>query len=97
MPNNYPKNKDGESDQKNVNEQTEQGSMPPLSSHDGLDATSIGADEGFEQSTSDSNTHSKIGPYTIVREIGEGGMGSVYEAEQTHPVKRRVAIKVIKA
>lgn len=35
-----------------------------------------------------------IGPYRVVRLIGEGGMGLVYEAEQTSP-KRRVAIKVI--
>ncbi|HEX8875942.1 MAG TPA: serine/threonine-protein kinase, partial [Phycisphaerales bacterium] len=35
-----------------------------------------------------------IGPYRVVRLIGEGGMGLVYEAEQPSP-KRRVAIKVI--
>lgn len=39
---------------------------------------------------------SRIGPYLIVRLIGEGGMGSVYEAEQESPVRRRVAVKVIK-
>ena len=38
----------------------------------------------------------RIGPYLIVRVIGEGGMGSVYEAEQESPVRRRVAVKVIK-
>jgi serine/threonine protein kinase/tetratricopeptide (TPR) repeat protein len=38
----------------------------------------------------------QIGPYKILQRIGEGGFGSVYEAEQEHPVKRRVAIKVIK-
>jgi non-specific serine/threonine protein kinase/serine/threonine-protein kinase len=38
----------------------------------------------------------RIGPYLIVRLIGEGGMGSVYEAEQEAPVRRRVAVKVIK-
>jgi len=37
-----------------------------------------------------------IGPYRLVCKIGEGGMGSVWLAEQTHPVKRRVAIKVVK-
>ncbi|MFM9958969.1 MAG: protein kinase domain-containing protein [Phycisphaerales bacterium] len=37
-----------------------------------------------------------IGPYRILRQLGEGGMGVVYEAEQTSP-KRRVAIKVIRA
>ena len=37
-----------------------------------------------------------IGPYKIREEIGEGGMGVVYVAEQTEPVQRKVAIKVIK-
>jgi serine/threonine protein kinase/tetratricopeptide (TPR) repeat protein len=37
-----------------------------------------------------------IGPYKLLQQIGEGGMGAVYVAEQEHPVKRRVAIKVIK-
>jgi serine/threonine protein kinase len=39
----------------------------------------------------------RIGPYKILREIGEGGFGAVYLAEQEQPVKRTVAIKVIKA
>ncbi len=38
-----------------------------------------------------------IGPYKLLQEIGEGGMGTVYMAEQTHPVRRRIALKVIKA
>ncbi len=37
------------------------------------------------------------GRYTLVEVIGEGGMGSVYLAGQTEPVKRQVAIKLIKA
>ncbi len=36
-----------------------------------------------------------IGPYRVVRQIGEGGMGAVYLAEQDHP-KRHVAVKVVK-
>ena len=39
---------------------------------------------------------SQIGPYKLLEQIGEGGMGVVYLAEQTHPVRRRVALKVIK-
>jgi serine/threonine protein kinase len=39
---------------------------------------------------------SRIGPFTLLRQIGEGGFGVVFEAEQEHPVKRRVALKVIK-
>jgi serine/threonine protein kinase len=38
-----------------------------------------------------------IGPYKLLQEIGEGGMGTVWMAEQTEPVKRVVALKVIKA
>ena len=37
-----------------------------------------------------------IGPYKLIQEIGEGGMGTVYLAEQTEPVRRTVALKVIK-
>ena len=37
-----------------------------------------------------------IGPYRLLGMRGEGGFGVVYEAEQTEPVRRRVALKVIK-
>ena len=37
-----------------------------------------------------------IGPYRVVRELGSGGMGSVYLAEQQQPVRRQVALKVVK-
>ena len=39
---------------------------------------------------------SRIGPYVLLQKIGEGGMGAVYLAEQETPVRRRVAIKIIK-
>jgi serine/threonine protein kinase/tetratricopeptide (TPR) repeat protein len=38
----------------------------------------------------------RIGPYKLLEKIGEGGMGEVWRAEQTEPVRRPVAIKVIK-
>ena len=38
----------------------------------------------------------QIGPYKLLQEIGEGGMGIVYMAQQIEPVKRRVALKIIK-
>jgi len=37
-----------------------------------------------------------IGPYRILETLGEGGMGTVYLAEQTKPIHRRVALKIIK-
>src|SRR5688572_32632758 len=38
----------------------------------------------------------RIGPYHIEELLGEGGMGSVYKAQQREPIRRTVAIKVIK-
>jgi serine/threonine protein kinase len=38
----------------------------------------------------------QIGPYKLLQQIGEGGMGVVYMAEQLEPVRRRVALKIIK-
>jgi serine/threonine-protein kinase len=38
----------------------------------------------------------RIGSYKLLEQIGEGGMGLVYVAEQQQPIKRRVALKVIK-
>jgi eukaryotic-like serine/threonine-protein kinase len=38
-----------------------------------------------------------IGPYHLLQRIGEGGMGEVWLAEQKQPVRRRIAVKLIKA
>src|SRR5690349_21592090 len=38
----------------------------------------------------------KIGRFKLLEEIGQGGFGVVYMAEQREPVKRRVALKIIK-
>jgi serine/threonine protein kinase len=38
----------------------------------------------------------RIGRYKLLQQIGEGGMGVVYMAEQEEPVRRRVALKIIK-
>src|SRR5262249_455708 len=37
-----------------------------------------------------------IGPYKLLQQIGEGGMGVVFMAEQDRPVRRKVALKIIK-
>jgi len=41
-------------------------------------------------------TVARIGPYHLLEKIGEGGMGEVWLAEQREPVRRKVALKVIK-
>jgi WD40 repeat protein/serine/threonine protein kinase len=52
---------------------------------------SITTDDPIEQ-----RPGTTIGPYKLMEEIGEGGMGLVFVAEQQHPVRRKVALKVIK-
>ena len=42
------------------------------------------------------NGQRQIGPYRLLKELGEGGCGVAYLAEQTAPVRRQVAVKVIK-
>ncbi len=39
---------------------------------------------------------SVIGPYKLLQQIGEGGMGIVFMADQTYPIHRKVALKIIK-
>lgn len=55
---------------------------------DNLDSTTLGSIASFRRDS--------IGPYQILEQIGEGGMGVVYLAEQAAPIRRRVAVKVIK-
>jgi serine/threonine protein kinase len=38
----------------------------------------------------------RIGPYKLLQKLGEGGCGVVYMAEQEQPIRRRVALKIIK-
>jgi WD40 repeat protein/serine/threonine protein kinase len=43
------------------------------------------------------STGAAIGPYKLLQQLGEGGMGTVFLAEQTQPVQRKVALKLIKS
>jgi serine/threonine protein kinase len=51
---------------------------------------------GGEETLISSSASIVIGPYKLREQLGEGGFGLVYAAEQTEPVRRMVALKVIK-
>lgn len=51
----------------------------------------------FAVASSQVRPHPTIENYTLISAIGEGGMGSVYLAQQEHPVRRKVAVKVIRS
>ena len=63
----------------------------------GHDRTSAEFLTGEAQGATVAPTGTVIGPYKLLQPIGEGGMGTVYMAEQTQPVRRTVALKLIKA
>jgi eukaryotic-like serine/threonine-protein kinase len=63
----------------------------------GVFDSSIGADDSTTQTIHiTAPSDDDFGRYQIVRPIGEGGMGTVYLAEQREPIRRRVALKVVK-
>jgi non-specific serine/threonine protein kinase/serine/threonine-protein kinase len=65
--------------------------QPPRS--DGPDPTS----GPTRTSASDSDPSGGFGPYRFLQRLGEGGMGEVWLAEQLRPIRRQVAIKIVKA
>ncbi len=68
------------------------GDLPPSQKSKTLDPTvTMGGGGGTR-----AGSPATLGPYRIIRVLGEGGMGTVYEAEQAQP-RRTVALKVIKA
>lgn len=52
---------------------------------------------GHVVSETEIDVGTRLGPFEIVRSIGRGGMGTVYEAVQKEPIERRVALKVIRS
>jgi serine/threonine protein kinase/WD40 repeat protein/tetratricopeptide (TPR) repeat protein len=65
-------------------------------SHGPLDAPPPGVDQTVAADQAGDRPGGMIGHYKVLQVIGEGGMGTVYMAEQTAPVRRKVALKVIK-
>jgi serine/threonine protein kinase/WD40 repeat protein len=66
----------------------EAGSVPGAAAHERGQTAAY-------QSAAEASGH-VIGPYKLLEQIGEGGMGTVWMAQQTEPVKRVVALKLIK-
>jgi non-specific serine/threonine protein kinase/serine/threonine-protein kinase len=52
--------------------------------------------QGTSSDPAQPKLHERVGPYRIIGIVGQGGMGVVYLAEQAEPVKRQVALKIIK-
>ena len=66
-----------------------------------VDVSEISTLPGFQDqvgllSNPEAEVGKQIGPYKLLQKIGEGGCGVVYMAEQEEPVRRRVALKIIK-
>ncbi len=64
--------------------------------HAFLEASPVSATLELHASQMHAGPGSMIGPYRLMEQIGEGGFGHVFVAEQHQPLRRRVALKVIK-
>ncbi len=69
-----------------------------LGDSDALATDECGEREAFDRigESVGATSPDRIGPYRIIETVGEGGMGVVYLAEQTEPIQRRVALKLVK-
>jgi hypothetical protein len=66
---------------------------PPSTGPEGA-GTTLGVE--LQEGSSEKAVGQTLGRYKLLEKLGEGGCGVVYVAEQTEPVRRRVALKVIK-
>ncbi|MCA9127303.1 MAG: serine/threonine protein kinase [Planctomycetales bacterium] len=69
-----------------------------LAAHEQTGSFVVDRHAGFAETSTSTRIElgEAIGPYKLLQEIGEGGMGIVYMADQKEPIKRRVALKIIK-
>jgi len=73
----------------------------PTLDHDPRSTSASSQDETIRRERADAaavreSPGTRIGPYKLLQELGEGGFGTVFMAEQEKPVQRRVALKIIK-
>ncbi len=61
-----------------------------------LDAPALDPDVRLDEPVVTESPGTVIGRYKLLEKIGEGGMAVVYMAEQTEPIRRKVALKIIK-
>lgn len=66
-------------------------SIEPPDEQDGILSASIEVDDSFSE-----HIGTSVGPYKLMELIGQGGFGLVFVAEQLQPVRRKVALKLIK-